>query len=198
MKALIFLDFQSGVWGVKMLQTCHQSTSVHKSISCPSFVLFFFVVVAIPKICFQWNMSRAVIFLAALQSVSMAALRDSLATMSRMSWLWNFSIFFTSCAWSVLYSKHCKTKFLISDLTSTAFYLVCSCYVFICAWNTLNKESIEMFSSYQEAAPTHPPCFRAQTLSVFAFKLLPNAHASHIENRETQNLSQFLLAPKSC
>lgn len=37
MKALIFLDFQSGVWGGKMLQTCHQSTSVHKSISWPSF-----------------------------------------------------------------------------------------------------------------------------------------------------------------
>lgn len=43
-----------------------------------------------------------------IHSVSMATLRDSLATISRISWLWNFSIFFTSWAWSVLYTKHCQ------------------------------------------------------------------------------------------
>lgn len=37
-----------------------------------------------------------------IHSVSMVTLRDSLATVSHISWLWNFSVFFPSWACSVL------------------------------------------------------------------------------------------------
>lgn len=54
----------------------------------------------------------------------MATLRDSLATISRISWLWNFSIFFTSWAWSVLYTKQTKSSVtLIHKLPSECLYL---------------------------------------------------------------------------
>lgn len=74
---------------------------------------------------------RSAPLFSAAQSVSMAALRDSLATISRISWLWNFSIFFTSCAWSVLYSKHCKRKLLSIRFHLHCFYPAYSCNEFV-------------------------------------------------------------------
>lgn len=134
-ESIYFPSFPKRNLGGKKLQTCHRSTSVHKSISCPS-------IRSNPRdIFFQWNMTGALVLFSAIQSVSMAALRDSLATMSRISWLWNFSIFFTSCAWSVLYSKHCKRKLLNIRFRLNCF-LSCLQLQQICAWKTQNKVSI--------------------------------------------------------
>lgn len=124
MKALIFLVFQSGVWGggYSTLVTVHFGMKKHLL----SRYLFK------SKRCFlPVKSDRGAAFFSAAQSVSMAALRDSLATISRISWLWNFSIFFTSCAWSVLYSKHCKRKLLNIRFHLHCFYPTCSCNEFV-------------------------------------------------------------------
>lgn len=183
MKALIFLDFQSGVWGVKMLQTCHQSTSVHKSISWPSFSFkskrfasseirpehWFY---SQPFSLFPWQHCG-------IPSPPWAAWAD--CGISRSSSRLVPGLFCTAntarqSSW---------------DQISLPLWAQLHFILFVVAMHLEHTKQGECWNVHQlpGGSTNTSTLFQSTNVSVFTSKLLLNAHASHIENRETHNLS---------